>query len=98
MRREGRGQSLQERPGPISEAGSHSNINSTVDRFAQITDDKGVELRLNYNGVENIPMWAIGPEVPATAAEAPAEAGSGTTEASTTAGAGTPAAEPTQCE
>jgi hypothetical protein len=30
-----------------------------VDRFAQITDEKGIELRLNYNGVENIPMWAI---------------------------------------
>lgn len=45
--------------GELSETGSHSNINSTVDRFAQITDDKGVELRLNYTGVENIPMWAM---------------------------------------
>ena len=45
--------------GELSETGSHSNINSTVDRFAQITDDKGVELRLNYTGVENIPLWAM---------------------------------------
>ena len=55
----GQGESLQKRPGPISEAGSHSNINSTVDRSAQLPDDKGVELRLNYNGAENIPMWAM---------------------------------------
>jgi hypothetical protein len=30
-----------------------------VDRSAQLPDDKGVELRLNYNGAENIPMWAM---------------------------------------
>ena len=45
--------------GELSETGSHANINSTVDRFAQITDDKNIEFRLNYTGVENQPMWAI---------------------------------------
>jgi hypothetical protein len=43
----------------LSETGSHSNINSTVDRFAQITDAAGVEMRLNFTGVENTPMWAM---------------------------------------
>jgi hypothetical protein len=43
----------------LSETGSHSNINATVDRFVQVTDDKNIEFRLNYTGVENQQLWAM---------------------------------------
>jgi len=43
----------------LSETGSHANINATVDRFVQVTDDKNIEFRLNYTGVENQQMWEM---------------------------------------
>jgi tetratricopeptide (TPR) repeat protein len=45
--------------GELSETGSHANINATVDRFVQVTDDKNIEFRLNYTGVENQQLWGM---------------------------------------
>ena len=43
--------------GELSETGSHANINATVDCFVQATDDKNIEFRLNYTGVESRRLW-----------------------------------------
>lgn len=41
----------------LSEMGSHANINATVDRFVQVTDDKHVTFKLNYTGIESERIW-----------------------------------------
>ena len=46
--------------GQLSETGSHANINAMADRFVQIRSDTHIEFRLNYTGVEDSRMWALG--------------------------------------
>jgi len=45
--------------GELSETGSHANINATVDRFVQVTDDENIEFKLNYTGVHNQQLWGM---------------------------------------
>lgn len=43
----------------LSEKGSHANINAVVDRFIQVSDDKHVNFKLNYTGIESERMWRM---------------------------------------
>lgn len=44
----------------LSETGSHANINAMANRFVQVKSEDHIEFRLNYTGVEDRRVWALG--------------------------------------